>query len=214
MAGTKPVCKYCLEAQTTPDNELFSPCACRGSVGVVHYICFLKWIFVAPMELKMICPVCKGRYTLDVMADMEEIPYEEPYPLRLISSPLISCILFHYMFFMLGIGSTDMNELAKNYWISQYSYVIVWLLQFIRSVRIKAPLNYLITFWKTPNRFLMLSFLVSEALLAANPQHMFLAGFAGNLALSLFWRIHVETLSHMNWDSLTELAIIASRTTD
>ena len=211
MAASKPVCKYCLENRETPDNKLFSPCACAGSVGFVHYVCFLKWIFVAPLELKMICPVCKGRYNLDIMASMEIIPAEEPYPLRLISSPLTACILFHYVFFMYGIGTTDPRALATTYWHAQYTYVLVWLFYFVRSVKIKEPLQYFITFVKTPNRFLIASFLISELLLAFNPQYMFLAGLAGNLALGLFWRIHVETLSYMNWDSLTDLAVVASR---
>jgi hypothetical protein len=69
------VCRFCLESRSTRKNPFLSPCACRGSVEVVHFICLQKWRITNPPLTLNTCPLCKTTYTLPEEFQGEEIPF-------------------------------------------------------------------------------------------------------------------------------------------
>eukprot|EP00117_Sycon_ciliatum_P006826 scpid28246/ scgid10187/ E3 ubiquitin-protein ligase MARCH6; Membrane-associated RING finger protein 6; Membrane-associated RING-CH protein VI len=52
------VCRVC-RAEGTPDNALFHPCACTGSIKFVHQACLVQWLKHSRKEY---CELCKHRF--------------------------------------------------------------------------------------------------------------------------------------------------------
>ena len=44
-------CRMCFQVQTTADDKLIRPCACRGSLAWVHSKCILRWLAYSKPEL-------------------------------------------------------------------------------------------------------------------------------------------------------------------
>ena len=64
-------CRYCLEGQTY-DNELITPCLCRGTQKYIHLKCLQKWRTVNKdnPEKRDFCEICKYHYAIKKNIDV------------------------------------------------------------------------------------------------------------------------------------------------
>ena len=53
-----PYCRICFEGPT-PDEPLFRPCDCKGSVAYVHHCCLSKWVSDSQ---RVVCELCEGKF--------------------------------------------------------------------------------------------------------------------------------------------------------
>jgi hypothetical protein len=63
------VCRICIETVETQD--VFSPCACSGSIARVHLECLSQWISTRskdqiPQAADLICELCKSPYQINL----------------------------------------------------------------------------------------------------------------------------------------------------
>uniref|UniRef100_F6HH65 RING-CH-type domain-containing protein n=1 Tax=Vitis vinifera TaxID=29760 RepID=F6HH65_VITVI len=65
-AGSVPCCRICLECDGEPDDELISPCMCKGTQQFVHRSCLDHWRSVKEGFAFSHCTTCKAQYHLQV----------------------------------------------------------------------------------------------------------------------------------------------------
>ncbi len=90
------LCRFCLDNRSTRKNPFLSPCSCRGSVEVVHFICLQKWRITNPPLTLNTCPLCKAAYTLPDEFQGEEIPIIRPE--HFLSCPELYSFALFYVF--------------------------------------------------------------------------------------------------------------------
>mmetsp|Transcript_11382 Transcript_11382/g.31067 ORF Transcript_11382/g.31067 Transcript_11382/m.31067 type:complete len:366 (-) Transcript_11382:110-1207(-) len=61
-----PVCRMCLTTAEEANEELISPCCCRGSLAFVHYDCILRHYTARGKWWDLTCPTCKLQYSSGV----------------------------------------------------------------------------------------------------------------------------------------------------
>ncbi|XP_042424155.1 uncharacterized protein LOC122011830 [Zingiber officinale] len=74
-AGSPACCRICLENDSVPDDELISPCMCKGTQQFVHRSCLDHWRSVKEGFAFSHCTTCKAQFHL-------RIEYLEDYSWR------------------------------------------------------------------------------------------------------------------------------------
>ena len=69
LRGEMDSCRYCLEG--SDDEALISCCACRGTIGFVHFSC-LEEAFASEPRSAIFCSVCGGRFADNVAIQLGE----------------------------------------------------------------------------------------------------------------------------------------------
>ncbi|KAK0570866.1 hypothetical protein LWI29_007666 [Acer saccharum] len=64
--GSVPCCRICLESDGEPDDELISPCMCKGTQQFVHRSCLDHWRSVKEGFAFSHCTTCKAQFHLQV----------------------------------------------------------------------------------------------------------------------------------------------------
>ncbi|KDO80357.1 hypothetical protein CISIN_1g021423mg [Citrus sinensis] len=64
--GSLPCCRICLENDGEPDDELISPCMCKGTQQFVHRACLDHWRSVKEGFAFSHCTTCKAQFHLRV----------------------------------------------------------------------------------------------------------------------------------------------------
>ncbi|XP_027065830.1 uncharacterized protein [Coffea arabica] len=70
-AGSLPCCRICLECDGEDDDELISPCMCKGTQQFVHRSCLDHWRSVKEGFAFSHCTTCKAQFHLRV-AELED----------------------------------------------------------------------------------------------------------------------------------------------
>ncbi|KAI4295006.1 hypothetical protein MLD38_040719 [Melastoma candidum] len=65
-AGSVPCCRICLESDCDPEDELISPCMCKGTQQFVHRSCLDHWRSVKEGFAFSHCTTCKAQFHLRV----------------------------------------------------------------------------------------------------------------------------------------------------
>ncbi|GMH04490.1 hypothetical protein Nepgr_006329 [Nepenthes gracilis] len=65
-AGSVPCCRICLECDGEEDDELISPCMCKGTQQFVHRSCLDHWRSVKARFAFSHCTTCKAQFHLRV----------------------------------------------------------------------------------------------------------------------------------------------------
>ncbi|XP_021741633.1 uncharacterized protein LOC110707873 [Chenopodium quinoa] len=65
-AGSAPCCRICLECDGEDDDELISPCMCKGTQQFVHRLCLDHWRSVKEGFAFSHCTTCKAQFHLRV----------------------------------------------------------------------------------------------------------------------------------------------------
>ncbi|KAK9706109.1 hypothetical protein RND81_07G104400 [Saponaria officinalis] len=65
-AGSTPCCRICLECDGEEDDELISPCMCKGTQQFVHRSCLDHWRSVKEGFAFSHCTTCKAQFHLRV----------------------------------------------------------------------------------------------------------------------------------------------------
>ena len=65
-AGLLPCCRICLESDSDPEDELISPCMCKGTQQFVHRSCLDHWRSVKEGFAFSHCTTCKAQFHLRV----------------------------------------------------------------------------------------------------------------------------------------------------
>lgn len=65
-AGSAPCCRICLECDGEDDDELISPCMCKGTQQFVHRACLDHWRSVKEGFAFSHCTTCKAQFHLRV----------------------------------------------------------------------------------------------------------------------------------------------------
>uniref|UniRef100_A0A7C8Z8T0 RING-CH-type domain-containing protein n=1 Tax=Opuntia streptacantha TaxID=393608 RepID=A0A7C8Z8T0_OPUST len=65
-AGSAPCCRICLECDGEDDDELISPCMCKGTQQFVHRSCLDHWRSVKEGFAFSHCTTCKAQFHLRV----------------------------------------------------------------------------------------------------------------------------------------------------
>ncbi|OIW19733.1 hypothetical protein TanjilG_18543 [Lupinus angustifolius] len=65
-AGLLPSCRICLESDSDPEDELISPCMCKGTQQFVHRSCLDHWRSVKEGFAFSHCTTCKAQFHLRV----------------------------------------------------------------------------------------------------------------------------------------------------
>ena len=61
-AGLLPCCRICLETDSDPEDELISPCMCKGTQQFVHRSCLDHWRSVKEGFAFSHCTTCKTNF--------------------------------------------------------------------------------------------------------------------------------------------------------
>nr|XP_018630230.2 E3 ubiquitin-protein ligase MARCH1-like [Nicotiana tomentosiformis] len=69
--GSLPCCRICLECDGDDDDELISPCMCKGTQQYVHRSCLDHWRSVKEGFAFSHCTTCKAQFHLRV-AELED----------------------------------------------------------------------------------------------------------------------------------------------
>ncbi|TVU34400.1 hypothetical protein EJB05_16232 [Eragrostis curvula] len=64
--GSAACCRICLESGSGPDDELISPCMCKGTQQFVHRSCLDHWRSVREGIAFSHCTTCKAQFHLRV----------------------------------------------------------------------------------------------------------------------------------------------------
>ncbi|RXI05797.1 hypothetical protein DVH24_017839 [Malus domestica] len=65
-SGSIPCCRICLESDAEPEDELISPCMCKGTQQFVHRSCLDHWRSVKEGFAFSHCTTCKAEFHLRV----------------------------------------------------------------------------------------------------------------------------------------------------
>lgn len=171
------LCRICYSDNNpfTGDNDLISPCNCRGSVKYVHNTCLKFWRFKGDFftEIKT-CEQCKAVYTITG----EKISHK--YLVMLLTGMLILSIygvctlFFSSIFRVFLIIFEDILLDSRNRLITStaimpdYTYYLTCAMVFITLCKLllKPALftifNYIFTFW----RIIQFGFLIDKGLFA------------------------------------------------
>jgi hypothetical protein len=102
-----PSCKICLD---TSDEELLSPCKCKGTSAYVHSSCLEKWHILEPTK-GLTCSVCLHPLAIHYKYPKEVIPTFTHNELVYIYKPYITILFLHCIF----VHSYIMIEYNTNY---------------------------------------------------------------------------------------------------
>lgn len=67
VGGSKNICRICLECDGHEDNDLISPCMCKGTQEFVHRACLDHWRSVKEGFAFSHCMTCKAQFHLQVV---------------------------------------------------------------------------------------------------------------------------------------------------
>ena len=73
MIDSSAFCRVCRD-KSTPENPLFHPCLCRGSIRYVHQQCLIKWL---AHSKKTTCELCAHEFRFDPVF-AEHMPSQLP----------------------------------------------------------------------------------------------------------------------------------------
>jgi hypothetical protein len=206
--ASKPSCRYCLETKATQENYLFAPCACKGSVEYVHFVCFMRWFFTCDPQTRMICPICKTYYTNSPLDTLEKVSIAPPLPIHLYGSPVTSIIVFHYLFGMLGTFTLQSSfPIAQAYFYGVLCYQAIFFAYLLKYTWPQDPWRYVRAYVIRKNWGLPVCQLATLCFLGYDPRQFFIAGVCANALLTFYWQLHVETIYECNAIQLEDLAI-------
>jgi hypothetical protein len=109
------ICRVC-RCEATPDQPLFYPCRCSGSIKYVHEDCLKEWLL---HSRKRHCELCKHPFTF-TRVYREDMPETIPFPLfvRRASMRLLKSLVFALRVLLAGVV-----------WLIILPYATVWALR-------------------------------------------------------------------------------------
>lgn len=191
------VCRFCLDTARAPENPLLDPCECRGSIQFVHKQCLVRWRRQNIERNGEMCLLCNTGYTVPLVTDLERIPEKQFFYIYL-DNPLLSNMLIHYLWVLVGLFS----ELVPAYkYMGNYStfqvcnHTLLVSLLFQRT-RVQNWQRYIQT-WSMEYRWLI--FIVHGIVLSSG---LFgsadLSYCVSNCILQVYWKIHLDVLEKIN----------------
>ncbi|CAB4255743.1 similar to Saccharomyces cerevisiae YIL030C SSM4 Ubiquitin-protein ligase involved in ER- associated protein degradation [Maudiozyma barnettii] len=122
-------CRIC-RGDATPDNPLFHPCRCKGSIKYLHEPCLLEWINARHIDINKLgtsveCDICHYPFQFKTTYD-EDMPEKIPLSLVIVNSFSDVLKTFHYHFtllafiIMIGLGF----PLVWNFFGKLYTFIM------------------------------------------------------------------------------------------
>jgi E3 ubiquitin-protein ligase MARCH6 len=111
-SDTHPTCRIC-RSEGTPDEPLFHPCKCSGSIQYVHQECLMEWL---SHSHKKHCELCKTPFRFTKLYDAD-MPAQLPWDV------FIKRALIHVA---QGISSTARGTLVGFVWLVILPWFIRW----------------------------------------------------------------------------------------
>jgi E3 ubiquitin-protein ligase MARCH6 len=111
-SDTHPTCRIC-RSEGTPDEPLFHPCKCSGSIQYVHQECLMEWL---SHSHKKHCELCKTPFRFTKLYDAD-MPAQLPWDV------FIKRALIHVA---QGISSTARATLVGFVWLVILPWFIRW----------------------------------------------------------------------------------------
>ncbi|KAI9597532.1 hypothetical protein BDF19DRAFT_435367 [Syncephalis fuscata] len=109
------ICRVC-RCEATPDQPLFHPCRCSGSIKYVHEDCLKEWL---SRSGKRHCELCKFQFSFTRV-------YREDMPKTIPLTLLIRCAIERiFQSFAFGLRIL----LASTVWLIALPYITVWSLR-------------------------------------------------------------------------------------
>ena len=186
-------CRFCLESETTPTNEMIEPCACRGSVQYVHQVCLRTWAQMDPDNNGIKCSICKTPFTIKALLVKELIPATNTLSLFVVDQTMTASMLFHsgYVIFMHGQPVT-IETFKQAHALFSGLHACCYMMNF--SVNNRRLYRELLN----KSYFPALSFVC----ILLNIRLMFYDDtvycIALNMLLNMFWREHLRILGLIN----------------
>jgi len=111
-SDTHPTCRIC-RSEGTPDEPLFHPCKCSGSIQYVHQECLMEWL---SHSHKKHCELCKTPFRFTKLYDAD-MPAQLPWDV------FIKRAVIHVA---QGISSTARATLVGFVWLVILPWFIRW----------------------------------------------------------------------------------------
>ena len=111
-SDTHPTCRIC-RSEGTPDEPLFHPCKCSGSIQYVHQECLMEWL---SHSHKKHCELCKTPFRFTKLYDAD-MPAQLPWDV------FIKRAIIHVA---QGISSTARATLVGFVWLVILPWFIRW----------------------------------------------------------------------------------------
>lgn len=189
-------CRFCLSENQTQKNPLLSPCACKGTVGMVHLSCLNRWRNLDHGRNFSSCTLCKQLYRIPIEFHLEELP-KSGLAYIILDYPLLFNITIHY-FWLLGVAFTPKSipDLTPGYLRFQFLYHLYYYSAIFLQFKVLKKAEYW-SAWKREWR--LFSFPLYGLLLAiAQGSVSPFVYFVPSCFMYIFWHIHLQILQEMN----------------
>lgn len=125
------ICRICFEGGSFPDNKLFSPCLCKGSMKFVHVKCLDAWrLHATSSQSYYSCGQCQYRYNL-IRTEAAKVIYVLGsdvgcYTISFLFVSILIILISEFLslqplsLFMTSYGFQDFHKQVLPLWILQY----------------------------------------------------------------------------------------------
>jgi hypothetical protein len=198
---TEVVCRFCLDGTKTSGNPLLDPCECKGSIQFVHKLCLIRWRHQNVERNGEVCLLCHTEYKIPLNNDLEGIPEAILIYLPL-DHPILSNIVFHYMWFVTRLFhefSTSHSFLYQYEFFQIVNHSLLAVLM-VQRMRVHNWSRYRQK-WSNEYRwaiFFFHGFILFFRLFGSSGISLCVSNFM----LQIYWKIHKDILREMNQEVL------------
>lgn len=186
-------CRFCLESETTPTNEMIEPCACRGSVQYVHQLCLRTWALMDPANNSIKCSICRTPFTIRALLEKELIPATNTLSLFVVDQTMTASMLFHsgYVIFMHGQPVT-----IETFKQAHALFGLLYTYCYVTNFNVRNRQLYRELLHKSYFPALSFVYILLNIRLMLYDDTVYC--IALNMLLNMFWREHLRLLGLMN----------------
>jgi hypothetical protein len=185
-------CRFCLESETSPTDDMIEPCACRGSVQYVHQLCLTKWARIDPENNATNCSICKFPFTIRLVMEREVIPVTNTLSLFVVDQTIMSSMLFHAGF----AAACRVPFTIENFKLGQICFNAIYAYSYVINVSIKNIPLYRRHFFTSLFPLITITYIYLSYRLMYHSELGYSAAL--NISMNLLWREHLRLLRLIN----------------